>query len=132
MYWKWLWTMNNFWRLFFMFLLTKIGKNFWSLRLKAENLQEFWDHSNNLFKQWFQNNVWWNNLLFNLFLEGLSYLKPNYFKKQCSLWSFLLTYGNNTDLNGNGVLNRVVSCLKFMELACCLLKASLDLYYYLK
>ena len=29
-----------------------IEKNFWNLRLKANNLQIFWDHWNNIFKQW--------------------------------------------------------------------------------
>ena len=29
-----------------------IQKNFWNSRLKAKNLQKFWDHLNNLFKQW--------------------------------------------------------------------------------
>ena len=29
-----------------------IEKNFWNSRLKAENFQNFWDHWNNLFKQW--------------------------------------------------------------------------------
>ena len=29
-----------------------IEKNFWNLRLKAKNLQNFWDHLNNLFKLW--------------------------------------------------------------------------------
>jgi hypothetical protein len=29
-----------------------IEKNFWNSRLKAENFQKFWDHSNNSFKQW--------------------------------------------------------------------------------
>ena len=29
-----------------------IEKNFWNSRLKAKNLQNLWDHSNNLFKQW--------------------------------------------------------------------------------
>ena len=33
------------------------------------------------------------NFRFDIQTEGL---KPNYFKKQCSLLSFLLTYGNNT------------------------------------
>ena len=28
-----------------------IEKNFWNSRLKYENLQTFWDHQNNLFKQ---------------------------------------------------------------------------------
>ena len=34
--------------------------------------------------------------------------------------------------NGNGVINRVVSCLKCIELACWVLQSSLDLYYYLR
>ena len=38
-------------------------------------------------------------------------LKPNYFKKQCSLSSFLLTKGNNTDPNWLGVLSRLVQCI---------------------
>ena len=29
-----------------------IEKNFFNSRLKAENLQKFWHHKNNLFKQW--------------------------------------------------------------------------------
>ena len=29
-----------------------IEKNFWNSRLKAENLQNFWDHQNNSFEQW--------------------------------------------------------------------------------
>ena len=29
-----------------------IEKNFWNSRLNAEYLQTFWDHKNNLFKQW--------------------------------------------------------------------------------
>ena len=29
-----------------------IEKNVWNSRLKAENLQHFWDHQNNFFKQW--------------------------------------------------------------------------------
>jgi hypothetical protein len=40
-----------------------IKKNFWSSKLKAENLQNVWDHSNTLFKQGkFRN-------FLNLFLE---------------------------------------------------------------
>ena len=38
-------------------------------------------------------------------------LKPNYFKKQCSLSSFLFTYGNNTGPNWPGVLSRLVPCI---------------------
>ena len=29
-----------------------IKKNFWNWRLEAKNLQNVWDHNNNLFKQW--------------------------------------------------------------------------------
>ena len=29
-----------------------IEENFWNSRLKAENLQNFWDHKDNSFKQW--------------------------------------------------------------------------------
>ena len=36
-------------------------------------------------------------------------LKPNYFKKQSSLSSFLLTEGNNTSPNWPGVLSRLVA-----------------------
>ena len=38
-------------------------------------------------------------------------LKPNYFKKQFSLSSFLLTQDNNTSQNWPGVLNRLVLCI---------------------
>ena len=34
--------------------------------------------------------------------------------------------------NGNWVLNQLVLCLKCMKLACWVLQASLDLYYYLR
>ena len=44
-----------------------------------------------------------------MFTFGL--LKPNYFKKQRSSSSFLLTKGNNTDQNGPGVLSRLVPCI---------------------
>ena len=46
-----------------------IEKNFWNSRLKAENLQNFWDHWNNLFKQWKFRTIFGNRMLFNLFLE---------------------------------------------------------------
>ena len=40
-------------------------KNFWSfLRLKAENLQKFWDYSNNLFKQWKVRPIFGNKMFF--------------------------------------------------------------------
>ena len=50
-------------------------------------------------------------------------LKPNYFKKQsCNSREQTIARLNlvlaGTGQNGNGVLNRVVSCLKCMELAC--------------
>ena len=41
-----------------------IQKNFWNLRLKAENLQTFWDHLNNLFKQWKVRTISGNRMLF--------------------------------------------------------------------
>ena len=41
-----------------------IEKNFWNLRLKAENLQNFWDHSNSLFKQWNVRTIFGNRMLF--------------------------------------------------------------------
>ena len=50
-------------------VLTYCEKNFWNSRLKAENLQNFWDHLNNLFKQWKVRTIFGNRMLFNLFLE---------------------------------------------------------------
>ena len=41
-----------------------IEKNFWNSRLKAENLQKFWDHLNNLFKQWKVGTIFGNRMLF--------------------------------------------------------------------
>jgi hypothetical protein len=41
-----------------------IKKNFWNLRLKAENLQNFWDHLNNLFKQWKVRTIFGNRMFF--------------------------------------------------------------------
>ena len=50
------------------YFVTKIvlvmEKNFWNSRLKAENLQKFWDHSNNLFKQWKVRTIFGNRMLF--------------------------------------------------------------------
>ena len=67
--------MSNFWRLFFMFLWAKIEKNVWNSRLKAENLQNFWDHMNNIIKQWKARTIFGETIcFFNLFLEGFSYL----------------------------------------------------------
>ena len=42
---------------------------FWNSRLKAENLQKFCDHQNNLFKQWKGRTILGNKCSFNLFLE---------------------------------------------------------------
>ena len=41
-----------------------IEKNFWNSRLKAENFQNFWDHLNNLFKQWKVRTIFGNRMLF--------------------------------------------------------------------
>ena len=41
-----------------------IKKNFWSSRLKAENLQKIWDHSNNSFEQWKVRTMFGNRMLF--------------------------------------------------------------------
>ena len=41
-----------------------IEKNFWNSRLKAENFQTFWDHLNNLFKQWKVRTISGNRMLF--------------------------------------------------------------------
>ena len=52
-----------------------IEKNFWNLRLKVENLQNFWDHLNNLFKQWKVRTISCNRILFYLVPGGFSNLK---------------------------------------------------------
>ena len=41
-----------------------IEKNFWNLRLKAENVQKRWDHLNNLFKRWKVRTISGNRMLF--------------------------------------------------------------------
>ena len=41
-----------------------IEKNFWNSRLKAKNLQDFWDQLNNLFKQWKVRTISGNWMLF--------------------------------------------------------------------
>ena len=46
-----------------------IEKNCWNLRLKAKNLQNFWDHLNNLFRQWNVRTIFGNRMLLFLFLE---------------------------------------------------------------
>ena len=46
-----------------------IKKNFWNSKLKAENLQNVWDHKNNLFEQWSFITIFETECFFNLFLE---------------------------------------------------------------
>ena len=46
-----------------------IKKNFWNLRLKAENLQTFCNHKNNIFKQWKVTTVFVIEWFFNLLLD---------------------------------------------------------------
>ena len=41
-------------------------EKFWNSRLKAENLQTFWDHYNNLFKQWKVRTMFGNRMLFKV------------------------------------------------------------------
>ena len=41
-----------------------IKKKIWNSRLKAENFQKFWDHKNNLFKQWKVRTIFGNRMLF--------------------------------------------------------------------
>ena len=56
-------------------VLTYCEKNFWNSRLKAENLQNFWDHLYNLFKQWKVRTISGNRML--LFLTcSWKFLKP--------------------------------------------------------
>ena len=43
-------------------------KNFWNSRLKANNLQNVWDHYNNLFKQWKVSTIFETECFFNLLL----------------------------------------------------------------
>ena len=50
-------------------IVQMIKKNIWNLRLEAENLQEVWDHLNNLFKQWKVEQYLVTECFFNLFLE---------------------------------------------------------------
>ena len=50
-----------------------VEKNFWNSRLKAENLQNFWDQYNNLFKQWKVGTIFCNWMVFYLVPEGFSY-----------------------------------------------------------
>ena len=55
-------------------IVLMIEKNFWDLRLKTKNLQKFWDHYNNLFKQWMLNAFSnWSFLLSNK-LEQLEFI----------------------------------------------------------
>ena len=49
-----------------------IEKNFWNSRLKVENLQNFWDHLNNLFKQSKARTISGHRMLFWLVPGGFS------------------------------------------------------------
>ena len=42
-------------------------KNFWISRMKAEKLQTFWDHYNNLFQQWNVSTMLETECFFELF-----------------------------------------------------------------
>ena len=46
-----------------------IKKNFLNSRLKAKNLQKFWDHYDILLKQWKVGPIFEAEYFFNLFLE---------------------------------------------------------------
>ena len=52
-----------------------IKKNFWNSRLQTENLQNFWDHKNNLFKQWKVKTIFW--FLISNELEQLEFKLKN-------------------------------------------------------
>ena len=56
-------------------LVTEI--NFWNLRLKAENLQNFCDLLNNLFKQWKVRTIFGNRKPFELAPGGFSYMQSS-------------------------------------------------------
>ena len=64
-------------------------KNFWNLRLKAENFQNFWDHLNNLFKQWIFRTIFGNRMLV---LGDFSDLKKK--NNYNSNWKKLLGFRN--------------------------------------
>ena len=51
-------------------IILVIEKNFWYFMLKAENLQNFWDHEDNLFKQWKVRTNFGNKMLFWLVPGG--------------------------------------------------------------
>ena len=53
----------------YLLIILVTEKNFWNSRLKAENLQNFWDHWNNLFKQWQVRRILVTECFFILFLE---------------------------------------------------------------
>ena len=52
-----------------------LWEKIWNSRLKAENLQSFWDHLNNLFKQWKVRTISGNRMLLQLVPGGFSDLK---------------------------------------------------------
>ena len=44
-------------------IVLEIEKNFWNSRPSASNVQKFWDHWNNLFKQWKVRTIFGNRML---------------------------------------------------------------------
>ena len=76
-----------------------IEKNFWNSMLKAKNFQIFWDHLNNLFKQWMVRTISGNRMLSNLFLEVSEKSKDRIItiqieKRKCNIQAqtFFLSY----------------------------------------
>ena len=58
-----------------------IENNFWNSRLKAETLQKFWDHQNNLVEQLKVRTIFGNRMFFfNLFPEVSQKLEQLEFK----------------------------------------------------
>ena len=69
---EWTWMVfcyRNCYDLLWEKIVVVIVKNFKNSRLKVENLQNVWDHYNNLFKQWKVMTIFSNRMLFILFLE---------------------------------------------------------------
>ena len=56
-------------------------KNFWNSRIKVKNLQNFWDHSNNLFKQWKVRTMFGNRL--QRLKPWLDFLYSLYYNHKC-------------------------------------------------
>ena len=67
-------------------IVVVIEKNFWSLRLNAENLQIFRDHYNNLLKQWKVNTIFETWYFFKLFRSNT--LEQSEFKLEKNILGF--------------------------------------------